>query len=77
MKLIPIIRWGVDPDGKVRWSTIIENVLTNMAMCQLISADTQHEAESNAQQVYRLLATIILLNPSVGLDLSLWPRKLQ
>jgi hypothetical protein len=79
VRLRPIIRFGKDPDGVVRWSTMIVDDVTGIPICHLISAATQHEAESNAQQVYQLFDAMMLLNLQLSqtLDLSLWPVPLR
>jgi hypothetical protein len=73
MNLRPKIASGTDPDGVLRWSTVIEDAGTPIPLCHIISALSEHEAESNAQHVFRLLARV----QNLTIDIKTWPHHLR
>jgi hypothetical protein len=75
MRLKPVISSAEDSDGVVRWSVVVENADTNIPICHIISADSLDAAESNVQQIFQLLKSILLISQAgQTLDLSLWPE---
>ncbi len=69
MKLTAKVGYLTDPDGIVRWSTSVEDLNTNTVLCSLLSVDSLHAAEGNAQQLFRLITALA----GQTLDVSAWP----
>jgi hypothetical protein len=49
---------GQHGNGAIRQANVVENMDTDVPSCNLLSVDTQDAAQSNTQQLYRMITAL-------------------